>query len=388
MRRRRLLTISHSYVVALNRRLAAEIARAGADRWEVTALAPERFRGDLRQIELERSATEPNVLRSVPAYLTRSPHMFLYGPSLAIALREAWDCVHMWEEPYIFAGAQIAATMPRRTPLVFATFQNIRKRYPPPFAQMERFVVRRASAWIAFGQTVASALGDSPGYRSRPFLTIPPGVDMNAFRPDATMRAEAFRRLGWSEEGAPVIGCLGRLVPEKGVPFLMSVLGRVRSGWRALVVGGGPLEGEVRMWGDRHPDRVRLIPAVTHDEVPMYLNAMDVLAAPSETVANWREQFGRMIIEAFACGVPVIGSDSGEVPFTIGDAGVVVRERDERAWVEALSDLLDNSAKRRDLAAAGRARAATHFDWRVVGRKTLDFLAQSAISKDLETVPK
>jgi glycosyltransferase involved in cell wall biosynthesis len=88
-----------------------------------------------------------------------------------------------------------------------------------------------------------------------------------------------------------------------------------------------------------------------------------------------------MIIEAFACGVAVIGSDSGEVPFTIGDGGLVVRERDERAWVEALSELLDDTAKRRELAAAGRARAAAHFDWRVVGARTLDFLAQAASTK-------
>jgi glycosyltransferase involved in cell wall biosynthesis len=381
MRRRRLLTISHSYVVSLNRRLAAEIARAGADRWDVTALAPEHFRGELRHITLERSAADPNLLRSLPAYLTRSPHLFLYGPSLAVALRGDWDCVHMWEEPYVLAGAQIAASTPRRTPLVFATYQNIRKRYPPPFAQIERFVVRRASAWIAGAQTVASALGDSPGYRSRPFTTIPLGVDIEVFRPDATMRAEVFRRLGWSQDGAPVVGYLGRLVSEKGVAFLMSVLNRVRAGWRALVVGGGPLEAKVRAWADGHGDQVRLIPAVKHDEVPLYLNAMDILAAPSETVAHWREQLGRMIIEAFACGVAVIGSDSGEVPFTIGDGGLVVRERDERAWVEALSELLDDTAKRRELAAAGRARAAAHFDWRVVGARTLDFLAQAASTK-------
>jgi glycosyltransferase involved in cell wall biosynthesis len=105
---------------------------------------------------------------------------------------------------------------------------------------------------------------------------------------------------------------------------------------------------------------------------------MDVLAAPSETVAHWREQLGRMIIEAFACGVPVIGSDSGEVPFTIGDAGIVVCERDDRAWIEALGAQLEAPDRRRELAAKGRERAASHFDWRLIGARTLDFLAQAA----------
>jgi glycosyltransferase involved in cell wall biosynthesis len=366
--------------VALNRRLAAEIARAGSDRWEVTALAPDSFRGDLRHIELERFAGEPNVLRSLPAYLTRSPHVFFYGPSLAATLRSGWDCVHMWEEPYVFAGAQIAAWTPHHTPLVFATFQNLLKRYPPPFAQLQKFVLRRASAWIAFGHTVASTLGNSPGYRSRPFSTIPPGVDIELFRPDSAMRAEALRRLEWRDDGAPVVGYLGRLVPEKGVRFLMSVLERVRPPWRALLVGGGPLETEVRAWAGRHGDRVRFVPAVRHDEVPLYLNVMDVLAAPSESAPHWREQLGRMIIEAFACGVTVMGSDSGEIPFTIGDAGIVAGERDDAAWVDALSVLLEDTEKRRHLGAAGRARAVAHFDWRIVGSRTLDFLDRAASS--------
>jgi glycosyltransferase involved in cell wall biosynthesis len=194
------------------------------------------------------------------------------------------------------------------------------------------------------------------------------------------MRAEALRRLEWRDDGAPVVGYLGRLVPEKGVRFLMSVLERVRPPWRALLVGGGPLETEVRAWAGRHGDRVRFVPAVRHDEVPLYLNVMDVLAAPSESAPHWREQLGRMIIEAFACGVTVMGSDSGEIPFTIGDAGIVAGERDDAAWVDALSVLLEDTEKRRHLGAAGRARAVAHFDWRIVGSRTLDFLDRAASS--------
>ena len=143
MRPRRLLTVGHSYAVALNRRLAAELARAGGDQWEVTALAPQRFHGDLRHVVLETRPGEPNRLESVPAFASRIPHLFFYGPSLIGALRARWDCVHLWEEPYVLAAMQVAASLPSRTPLVFVTYQNIRKRYPPPFRQFERFVVRR-----------------------------------------------------------------------------------------------------------------------------------------------------------------------------------------------------------------------------------------------------
>jgi glycosyltransferase involved in cell wall biosynthesis len=378
MRPRRLLTISHSYPVALNRRLAAELSRAGEGNWEVTAVSPERYHGDLRHVTLERVPDEPNALLPVAAYGTRSPHLFFYGTGLARALRGAWDVVHVWEEPYVLAGAQIAAWIPRKTPFVFSTAQNIRKRYPPPFAQFERYVLHRSSGWIAYGKTIQQVLGELPGYRARPCAAIPLGVDIETFRPDAVGRDEIRRRLGWATEGPAVIGYLGRLVPEKGVGLMMRALDRIQSPWRALLVGGGPMEAEVRSWSARHGDRVRFVPAVTHDEVPAYLNAMDALCAPSQTIPRWREQVGRMIIEAFACGVPVLGSDSGEIPFTMGDAGLVLPEQDERAWAEAIGGLVDDAGRRRDLSAQGRERAISEFAWNVVARRTLAFLGQAA----------
>jgi glycosyltransferase involved in cell wall biosynthesis len=94
-----------------------------------------------------------------------------------------------------------------------------------------------------------------------------------------------------------------------------------------------------------------------HADVPRYLGSMDLLAAPSQTRKNWKEQFGRMILEAFACGVPVIGSDSGEIPYVIGDAGRVVGETDVAGWARSIDMLLASAEDRRDLRERGLARA-------------------------------
>jgi glycosyltransferase involved in cell wall biosynthesis len=64
-----------------------------------------------------------------------------------------------------------------------------------------------------------------------------------------------------------------------------------------------------------------------------------------------------MLVEAFACGVPVIGSDSGEIPFVIGDAGKVIPEADVAAWTDAIEELLTKPELRADLAKRGLARA-------------------------------
>src|SRR3954467_6925358 len=118
----KILMVAHSYVVALNRGLCREVARAGGDRVEVTVAAPAWYRGDLRPLPLEPLAGEPYRLEAVPARVSRGPHVFLYGRRLRALLRGDWDVVHAWEEPYILAGGQVArATRPGAT-LVYSTF--------------------------------------------------------------------------------------------------------------------------------------------------------------------------------------------------------------------------------------------------------------------------
>ena len=91
---------------------------------------------------------------------------------------------------------------------------------------------------------------------------------------------------------------------------------------------------------------MRIVTGVPHDKVPEYLNAMDLLVAPSQTTPWWKEQFGRMLIEAMACGVPVIGSDSGEIPYVIGDAGMVVSDVDVAGWARAIATLVESPDRR------------------------------------------
>jgi glycosyltransferase involved in cell wall biosynthesis len=370
-RPRRLLTVGHSYVVALNRRLARALSTAG-DEWDVTVVAPNFIKGDLRPIPLERADGEPYCLEGVPTHFNGRAHVMLYGRGLRGLLREKWDLVHCWEEPFVLAGAQLAGWC-RSAPVVFYTFQNICKRYPPPFNCIERYSVGRSAGWIAAGETVADALRTRAGYGRLPHCVIPLGVDVDYFRPDAAAGRAVRERLGWSADRPPVVGYLGRFVPEKGLRFLIDTLDGVQTPWRALFVGGGPLLAELQAWAGKRPDAVRVVTGVAHGEVPQYLNAMDLLAAPSQTTARWKEQLGRMLIEAFACGVPVVGSDSGEIPYVVSNAGRVVGEGDVEGWKDAIGELLENPARRIDFAGRGRDRACREFAWPVIARRHLEF---------------
>jgi phosphatidylinositol alpha-1,6-mannosyltransferase len=348
------------------------MSRVGGGRWEVTVAAPGFFHGDLQPIYAEGFSEERAALELLPAYLSAVPHLFFYGRRLHELLDRNWDIVHCWEEPYVLAGGQAAYWTPRQSRLVFWTGQTRVKNYPPPFDQVERYCFSRCAGWLSRGQLGIDAMLKK-GHGNRPFDAIGLGVDLDVFFPNRKAGLEVIRRLGWSNDCAPIVGYIGRFVEQKGLRTMISTLDRVSTPWRAIFLGRGPMQAEIESWASHHRDRVRIVTAVSHESVPEYLNAFDILCAPSRTTPGWREIFGRMVIEAFACKVAVISSDSGELPNVVGDAGMIVPEDDLPGWTSALCELLESPSLREDLAQRGLDRVRRHFSWAAIARKHLDF---------------
>lgn len=343
-------------------------------------MGPRRYAGDLAPLSFDPQPDEACSLVTVSAWNTRRVHTFAYGPELRSLLNEPWDVIHAWEEPYILAGLQLATWANPKALFVPWSAQNLYKRYPPPFSWFERRVLRRADGWLYCGVTVRDALVQKPAYAAKPSALGSLGVDTAAFAPNREHRERVRIELGWAGDGPPVVGYSGRFVPEKGVRLLTDVLSTIRSPWRALFLGAGPLEPELAAFASRFPGRVRIVRA-RHDEVPRYVNAMDLLCAPSQSTFAWSEQFGRMVIEAFACGVPVVSSKNGELPHVVGSAGVLVDERDPPSWKRALETLLESPRRRAELSAAGLERARSVYAWPVVAARYLEFfgsLSQSS----------
>jgi glycosyltransferase involved in cell wall biosynthesis len=369
---KRLLTIGHSYIVEQNRRLAHEIARAGRDKWEVTVAAPRSIAGEPHVTSLSVSDDEPCPVMPLSLRFGRHPHARFYSGGLRALLRQHWDVVHVWQEPYVLAAAQIASLTHRDARLVFATFQNIPKRYPAMVRMLETRVMTRASGWVAFARTAHDVHRQRSIYVDRPVRVIPPGVDIDFCRPNPEARDIVRQEFGVRAE-EHLIGFVGRLVPEKGVDVLLDALEMLKVPWHVAIVGRGPMATLVNAFAKRHPGRVHLVDDATHDRVPRYLNAFDVLCAPSRATAHWREQFGRMLIEGMSCGVPVIAANTGEIPHVVGDAGVLVESERPDVWSRAIQVAVRDTEQRQKMSSRGLARVRERFAWPIVARQHLDF---------------
>jgi phosphatidyl-myo-inositol dimannoside synthase len=356
----RLLAIGHSYVLAVNRATLREVARDTS--FDVTVAAPSFFHGDLRPIHCEpEPAGSPLKLVSIPARWTKHIHIFRYAekPLGNLILKQPFEGIHAWEEPYIFAGYQIARVAHLSgARFCFRSAQSLNKHYPPPFNYFEKRSLAAAQKWIAGGKSVFQNLV-ARGYPADRGRVITLAVDTSMFRPaDEAARQVVRESLGLKP---PIIGYMGRLVPAKGLRILMQALEALDSAvpWSLLLLGSGEMQNEIERWaaGRGWRERVR-IHLAKHDEVPKYLSAMDMMVAPSQTMPNWKEQFGRMLIEAFACAVPVIASDSGEIPHVVGDHGFIVPEKDVRGWKQTIETLLRDEELRKRTGLAGLTRAS------------------------------
>ncbi len=377
---RRLCVISHSCVIATNQVPWAAVARGYPV--ELTLLAPRTWRSLRRGLtRLEVWEGLEGRVRPMTVLPRGHPNLQLWF-GLGAALREARpDVIFLDEEPYGLPAAQILASpWRRRAALVVYAKQNILKSYPPPLSWVERRILAQADGLVAVDPAARDVL-QAKGARA-PIAVIPHALDPRLYSPGAAHDTRA--RLGLS---GFVIGYVGRLVPEKGVGDLLDAVARLGSDAglpeaarepSVLIVGDGPALGDLRAFAEaRLPapggapgsSRVCFTGAVPHDEVPEYYRCMDVLVLPSRTARHWREQFGRTIVEALACGVPVVGSDSGAIPTTIGmTAGLVYPEGDAARLAELLALLLTDPVRRRDLAETGRRRVLESFSMEAVAR--------------------
>jgi len=361
--------VSKALVVGAYQRKLEELAQQPDI--ALTVIVPPAWREGSKLARLERAHTRGYDLLVAPLAFNGQFHLHFY-PTLGRLLRQLRpDILHMDEEPYNLAtwlalkqGQAVGARC------LFFTWQNLVRRFPPPFDHFERASFHRAIQVIAGNPTAAGVLR-AKGYRG--LITVIPqfGVDPGIFSPRPV---DAHTPTQNGNPSAFVIGYAGRLVPEKGLDVLLAACAALPPAldWTLQLLGDGPERGHLadtaRELGI--DGRVRFLGRVPSTQAVQFYRTLDVLVLPSLSRPNWVEQFGRVLIEAMACGVPVVGSASGEIPWVIGDAGRIFPEGDTGALAAILAELAGDPAQGSALAAAGRARVLSHFTQAQVAAET------------------
>jgi glycosyltransferase involved in cell wall biosynthesis len=354
--------VSKALLTGTYQRKAEAIAASGV---ELTVLVPPTWR-DLRGAQTAQpDYTAGYTFRTLPIRFNGNFHLHHY-PTLGLELaRLRPDLLHMDEEPYNLATyLALVAAQRQGIPALFFTWQNLNRGYPPPFAWFEQANYRAAAYALAGNQEAADVLRRK-GYGG-PLAVLPQfGVDPEIFHPGPKTCAP----------GQPLrIGYAGGLLHEKGVDLLLRACAGLQGAWRLQIVGDGSAAASLQTLARQLgiADHVQMESRLPSRAMPAYYQGLDVLVLPSRTRPNWKEQFGRVLIEAMACEVAVIGSTTGEIARVIGDAGLLFPEGDVDALCAQLQRLMDEPARRAALAARGRERVLAQF--------TMDSIAAATVA--------
>jgi len=367
-RKPRILMISYtSFIQKFYQTLPHEIARQSG--WQVQVLVPpywkELWSRGRKYLEKDYDELYDIVVGKI--YFPGNLHLAMFRSHLKFLLKEFQpDLIDMENEVFNLGSWQIARLRNRYSPhskLVLHASQHQFKTYPPPFSQVEKYVLGNSQAILARNAMAVEVLRRK-GYRGR-IEIIPHGVNSEAFRP--RQLPELCQKLRGTQQW--LVGYVGSLVEHKGVHLLIRALKGLNAA--LLLVGDGAMRERLQQKASESGVPLQIVPSASHEEVAQYMNCMDVFVLPSLTRPNWVEKFGRVLIEAMSSGVPVIGSSCGEIPNVLGNAGLVFPEGDVSALRQKLIALLEDESLRNRLGWAGRRRVLEDYSWKVVAARTL-----------------
>ena len=342
----------------------------------VTLLAPDSFVENYRRLRLSEDC--PLNYRLVTGRMVgKPPNRTWFVSGLAKAFHPRPDALLVLSDENFWLTWQVlkaARLYSPRALFLCHSWQNLDfdcRTFPQPSrllyyfdTWLERSVFNRVDAIMARNREAVGVLARR-GFSGR-CEYIPWAVDTGFFSPGHKRRGGVF-----------TIGFVGRFIAEKGVMDLVGACELLDKPHKLLLVGTGPLEPKLKEIASRSGGRVEMIPVTPNEKMPELYAAMDVLALPSRTGMYWKEQFGRVLAEAMACGVSVAASDSGAMPDVVGGAGLVFPEGDAKAMAETLARLAEPELRHR-LGQEGIKRARERFSWQAWARSTGELIEDLA----------
>ncbi len=332
----RVLFISHAYVVGVNQGKLNAIAQTG--KAEVALLAPSNWKA----LEWNRHLAVETPYQNIKIYT--APVLFPgRGGAHIFAPWKIWqvfndfrpDVIQVEQEAFSLCAFELAIwSRLTGTPIVIFGWENQERNLPLARRWTCKYVLDTAKLVIP-GNHDGAKIVRQWGYTGLMEVMPQIGVDSSLFAPRATKnKSDEFN-----------IGFLGRLVPEKGVDLIFAAARLLQNkGHKFKIILCGSGNGEAALKQEAKNQKVEDLViwrgAVRHEQAPAEISNFNVLVLPSRTAATWKEQFGHVLIEAMAMGIPVIGSNSGEIPNVIGRSDLIFSEESAEGLAAILERMI------------------------------------------------
>ena len=367
VRKLRVLFVTHTYVVGVNQGKLKAIADTGEV--EVALLAPSNWQALEWDRSLELETPYPEIKTyPAPVLFTGRVGAHIYNPIKIWQVINDFkpDVIQVEEEIFSLCALEVAfwAKLYNKPMVVFG-WENQQRSLPLFRRWVRNFVMSATNLFLAGNQDGAEVMNNW-NYQGQIEVMPQMGVDTDLFTPDLKKKQNKLN-----------IGFLGRLVPEKGLDTLFAAVGQLKKqniDCQVTICGSGSSEAELRQEAELQQisDRVIWRGAVPHDAAPTELGNFDILVLPSRSVATWKEQFGHVIIEAMAMGIPVIGSNCGEIPNVIAREDLVFPESDSTALAEILKRIICDDSWREEMGNYGIERVEKYYSHQRIARRLIE----------------
>lgn len=364
----RVLFVSHTYVVGVNQGKLNAIAQTGT---QVGLLAPAKWQAKAWGKRFEIEKPYPHI-RLYPARVLFEGKVgaYFYPPG---AIQKAIadfcpDVIQVEQEVFSLCAFEIAVwARLTRKPLVLFCWENMDRQLSKFRLWLRQFVLDTAQLIIAGNQEGEKILRQW-GYSGIIEVMPQMGVDTDLFNP-GLRKPKANAQL--------VVGFVGRLADQKGIDILITAISQLRDRDRdcqVILCGSGPQEEMLRQEAQKQnvADLIVWRGGVRHDEVPIEMSKFDVLVLPSRTTPDWKEQFGHVLIEAMAMGIPAVGSSCGEIPNVIGRPDLVFSEGNAEQLAAILERMICDLAWRKQLEQYSLDRARQNYTHQRIAERSLD----------------
>lgn len=382
------LVVSHTYISAINRNKWRELGKRYPD-VNLTVVIPKEwpttiFHHKISQDTLDKENNGNVAFIALNSFFHGNEVRYFYNPlQLIKVLRTAKpDIIHVEQGAKALSYFQciLIAKLLRLSPkFIFFTWINwaVPKTRSHKFFwnHIEHFNLKHSHGAIT-GNNEAQQLLMAENF-TKPITILPQlGIDQSIFYP----QKQEYRNENWGPIKAheqKIILFVGRLVPEKGIFHLLNAFVQLKpyhQDWRLIFVGDGSAKGTLlNVIKNLNTSDIECKPACSHHDVAEIMRKASIFVLPSYDTQVWKEQFGHVLIEAMACGIPILTTNAGAIPEVVGSTAIICKQNNIKDLKEQLHLLITQEETRAQLANRGLEYVKDNFTHAAITDATYRF---------------